>query len=89
MDWKLLAEAGRIVGELSPGKRETVREITIDASNRGSLTESSRQLLHRMTGSSIVAEVISAAIDRADAAPALDTHRTPDLPVLLASTKEV
>jgi len=63
MDWKLLAEADRIVGQLSPGKRESVREVVVNASDRGILSEGARQFIDRVTRSSLVSEVLAAAIE--------------------------
>ena len=62
MDWKLVAEADRVVARLSPGKRESVREIVINAANRGVLDDSARAFLDRVTGSSLVSEILVAVM---------------------------
>ena len=62
MDWKLFAEADRVVAQLSPGKRETVREIVVDAARHGALSDRARHFVDTITGSSLVSEVLEAAI---------------------------
>ena len=59
---ELLIQADQIVAALSPGKRESVREIMVDAVKRGTLVESSRRFLELATGSSFVADVLAAGI---------------------------
>jgi len=62
MDRQLIAEADRLVARLSAGKQESVREIVISAARRGTLDDRGRAFLDRVTGSSLVAEVLVAAI---------------------------
>jgi hypothetical protein len=62
MDAELLAEADRMVAALSPGKRESVREIVVDALHRGYLMDSSRHFLDTVTGAGLVATVLAAGI---------------------------
>jgi len=62
MDQRLLTEADRVVATLSPGRRESVREIVVDATRRGSVTESARRFLDSATGSPLVAEVLARAV---------------------------
>ena len=62
MDQRLLAEADRVVATLPPGKRESVREIVVDATRRGTVSESARRFLDSTTGSRLVAEVLARAI---------------------------
>lgn len=66
MDRSLLAEADRVVARLSPGRRESVREIVVNATTRGELNESARRFLDRATGSAFVSNVLAAAIAEAD-----------------------
>ena len=58
----LLAEADRVVASLSPGKREAVREIVIDATRRGLVTASARRFLDTASGSSLLSDVLTAAL---------------------------
>ena len=62
MDQQLLTEADRVVATLPPGKRESVREIVVDATRRGSVSESARRFLDSATGSPLVAEVLARAV---------------------------
>jgi len=62
VDWTLLAEANRVIGQLSPGKRESVREVVVNAANRGALDDRARRFLDRVTGSSLVSELLVAVI---------------------------
>ena len=65
MENSLLAEADRIVSALSPGRRESVREIVIDAMHRGHLPTGSRAFLDSATGSALVGDVLAAALSEA------------------------
>lgn len=58
----LLAEADRVVAGLSAGKRETVREIVIDATRRGFVSASARRFLDTASGTSLLADVLAAAL---------------------------
>ena len=71
MDPHLLAEADRIVSSLSPGKRETVREIVVDATQRGGLNASARRYLETVSGSAFLADVLVEALGSAH--PDLDS----------------
>ncbi|MFB2600335.1 hypothetical protein ACEXQE_21290 [Herbiconiux sp. P17] len=62
MNHELLAEADRIVASLSPGKRETVREIVVNALHRGFLDESARRFLLAATQSTFLADVLTEAL---------------------------
>jgi hypothetical protein len=67
----LIVEADRIVARLSPGKRESVREIVIDAVRRGRLTPGGRLFIERVTETSLVADLLEAelAANRSHIAP--------------------
>jgi hypothetical protein len=60
---ELLVEADRLVAALPAGRRESIREIVIDAMGRGMLTDSSRAFLHRATGSTFLGDVLAAALE--------------------------
>jgi hypothetical protein len=75
MDRKLLADADRIVAQLSPGKRESVREIAIEASSRGVLSDRARLFLTSVTGSSLVADVLAAAVSETVVNPEISEFR--------------
>ncbi len=62
MDTGLLTEADRIVAALSPGKRESVREIVLDAIRRGLVTTSGRGFLDAATGSGLLADILAQAV---------------------------
>jgi hypothetical protein len=62
MNKERLAEADRIVEGLSPGKRESVREIVVDAIHRGFLPESGRRYLLAVTGSELLADVLAEGV---------------------------
>lgn len=62
MKQERLAEADRIVTALAAGKREAIREIVVDATKRGHLTESARRFIDANTGSSVVADVLEEAL---------------------------
>jgi len=62
MNAELLAEADRIVAALPPGRRESVREIVVDATRRGYLPDSGRSFLDRVTGSGLLSDVLAAGI---------------------------
>jgi hypothetical protein len=77
VDQRLLIEADRVVAALSPGKRESVREIVVDATRRGSVTGSARRFLDSVTGSPLVAEVLAQAVaEGADATLAIARSST-------------
>ena len=59
---ELLRRADRIVADLSPGRRESVREILINARNLGHLPADARSYLDGVTGSSFVGDVLAAAL---------------------------
>ena len=78
MNHELLAEADRIVASLSPGRRESVREIVINAQHRGHLDESARRFLLAATGSAFLADVLSEALAETSVdAPAPPPEVTP------------
>jgi len=66
---ELLAEADRIVRGLPAGRRESVREIVIDAMRRGALPPTSRAFLDRATGSPFLSDVLSRAVEEHASAP--------------------
>jgi hypothetical protein len=59
---ELLAEADRLLATLSPGRREAVREIVVDAVHRGALPMAGRAFLARATGSTFLGDVLGEAI---------------------------
>jgi hypothetical protein len=63
MNISALSEADRLIASLSPAKRESVREIVIDAARRGHVSDSARRFLNAATGSGLVADVLAAAIE--------------------------
>ncbi|GAA3555533.1 hypothetical protein GCM10022197_08370 [Microlunatus spumicola] len=69
MDPALVAEADRVVASLSPGRRESVREIVHDAARRGALSPSGRRFLDAATGSTLVADLLEAAVAESAAHP--------------------
>ena len=58
-----LSDADRLIASLPPAKKESVREIVIDAARRGHVSDSARRFLNAATGSSLVADVLAAAIE--------------------------
>jgi len=58
----MIAEADRVVARLSPAKRETVREIVVDATRHGELSDRARHFIDVITGSTLVSQVLEAAI---------------------------
>ena len=62
MNHELLAEADRIVAGLSPGRREAVREVVINAQHRGFLDEGARRFLVAATQSTFLADVLAEAL---------------------------
>jgi hypothetical protein len=58
----LLHEADRIVAGLSPGRRESVREIVINAEKLGQLSAGGRAYLIRVTGTPFVADLLEAVL---------------------------
>jgi len=58
----LLREADRIIGGLSPGKRESVRELVVEARRAGRLSRNARAFLDRATGSAFVADLLEAML---------------------------
>jgi len=54
----LLAEADRIIAGLSAGKRESIREVVINAMNLGALSDSAHRYLDRTTGSPAVGDLL-------------------------------
>jgi hypothetical protein len=67
MRQELLQEADRIVGALSPGRREAVRELVINTTRRGVLDDRARAFLDRASGGSLLSEVLAQAIAETDA----------------------
>ncbi|MCS5497779.1 hypothetical protein NY547_11075 [Cnuibacter physcomitrellae] len=63
MDRTLLARADEIVASLSPGKRETVREIVINSVHRGAVDPSARRFLTAASGGPELADILTAALD--------------------------
>jgi len=82
MDWKLLAEADRVIGQLSPGKRESVREVVVNAANCGALDDRARTFLDRVTGSSLVSEVLLAVMAETESRTAEQISASPPTPAL-------
>jgi len=72
MNAELVAEADRRVAALSPARRESVREIVVDAVHRGYLPENARRFLDTVTGSPLVAEVLEAGV-RETSTPSITT----------------
>jgi hypothetical protein len=66
---ELLAAADRLVAGLSPAKRETAREVVIDAVHRGHLPQRSRAFLDSATGSPLVGDVLTAMLGERGAEP--------------------
>ena len=62
MDQRLLVKADRVIASLPPGKRESIREILVDARNHGVLSDHARLFLNRVTGSGFVADVLAVAL---------------------------
>ncbi|MFB2555309.1 hypothetical protein [Herbiconiux liangxiaofengii] len=62
MKKELLAEADRILASLSPGRREAVREIVVNAVHRGFLDERARGYLVAATRGPLLADVLTAAL---------------------------
>ncbi|GAA3207159.1 hypothetical protein GCM10017690_14870 [Microbacterium terregens] len=62
MSSESLAEADRVLAELSPGKREAVREIVIDTIRRGCLDPRARRYLATVSGSELVGNVLDAVV---------------------------
>ena len=75
MDKERLARADEIVASLSAGKREMVREIVINAIQRGQVDRSAQQYLTRATGGSELAETLADALQSERAAGAVDARR--------------
>ena len=67
MKSELLAEADRILAALSPGRREAVREIVVNAVHRGFLDERARGYLVAATQGPLLADVLTAALAEAAA----------------------
>ena len=51
-------EADHIIAGLSAGKRESVREVVINAMNLGALSDSAHRYLERTTGSRAVGDLL-------------------------------
>ncbi|ROP66859.1 hypothetical protein [Curtobacterium sp. PhB115] len=62
MQTELLEQADRVLAALPPGRREAVREIVVDAVHRGALTATGRAFIARVSGSTFLADVLSAAL---------------------------
>ena len=66
MDEQLLARADEIVASLSPGKQEMVREIVINSVRRGAVDASAARYLTAASGSTELADTLTAAIAGVD-----------------------
>ena len=64
-----LAAVDRLLAGLSPGKQEAVREIVVDAVNRGHLPNGNRRVLDAATGSPMVGDVLTRALAERAGAP--------------------
>ena len=62
MDATVLAQADRIVAGLSAGKRESIREVIINAMNLGFVSDAAQRFLERATGSTVVGDVLVACV---------------------------
>lgn len=83
---QLLVAADLIVARLAPGKRESVREILVNAKRRGFLSGSGRQYLDRVTGSSFVGDLLVAILAEAYETP--DTLEAADPPGLAGGSAD-
>jgi len=79
MDPRMLAEADRVVASLSPGKRESVREIVVNTTSHGTLSEDARRFLDQVTGSPLVSGVLAAAVAGASRADQIEVGSSQSL----------
>ena len=63
MDRELLARADRMVAALSPARRETVREIVVNAIHRGSVDPSAKRYLDTVSGGEDLSDILTRALD--------------------------
>ncbi|MCS5732781.1 hypothetical protein [Herbiconiux daphne] len=47
---------------LSPGRREAVREVVLDARRRGCVDDRARAYLRRVTGADVIADLVAEAL---------------------------
>jgi len=73
---ELLIEADTIVTSLSPGRREAVRELVIDATRRGVLDDRARTFLDRASGGTLLGEVLAQALAETATRPAVTGSAT-------------
>jgi hypothetical protein len=73
---ELLIEADTIVTALSPGRREAVRELVIDATRRGVLDDRARAFLDRASGGTLLGEVLAQALAETATRPAVTRSAT-------------
>jgi hypothetical protein len=73
---ELLIEADTIVTSLSPGRREAVRELVIDATRRGVLDDRARTFLDRASGGTLLGEVLAQALAETATRPAVTRSAT-------------
>ncbi|GAA3209579.1 hypothetical protein GCM10017690_19190 [Microbacterium terregens] len=69
MERGLLAEVDRMIDLLSPAKRETVREIVVDAVHRGHLPPGNLRVLDSVTGSPLAGDTLSQALAESSPQP--------------------
>ena len=67
-----LVAVDRLIAELSPGTQEMIREVVLDAARRGALPAANRRVLIRMTGTSVIADVLETALAERARQPARD-----------------